>query len=69
MEIRYFEDKTPRIIYGTLDSVWINKAIQMHIVLCLRKITGLLVTIPLYTEDNIILPHYMVTRHYDCDAR
>lgn len=61
MEIRYFEDKTPRIIYGTLDSVWINKASKC-ISFYVKEDKGVTITIPLYTEDNIILPHYMVTR-------
>lgn len=61
MEIHYYEDKVPCSLYGRVDSVWINKASKC-ISFYVKEYCKAMVTIPIYTGDNIILPHYMVTR-------
>lgn len=61
MKINYYEDKVPHTLYGTLDSVWINKASKC-ISFYVKVDNGVTVTIPIYTGENVILPHYMVTR-------
>jgi hypothetical protein len=61
MKINYYEDKVPHTVYGTLDSVWVNKASKC-ISFYVKVDNGVTVTIPIYTGENVILPHYMVTR-------
>lgn len=61
MKINYYEDKVPHTLYGTLDSVWVNKASKC-ISFYVKVVNGVTVTIPIYTGENVILPHYMVTR-------
>lgn len=61
MKIHYYEDKVPRTVYGTLDSVWINKASRC-ISFYVKEEDWVTVTIPIHIKDDIILPHYVVTR-------
>lgn len=60
MKIHYYEDKVPRTVYGVLDNVWVNKASKC-ISFYVKEDHGVTVTVPIYTTDNIILPHYVVT--------
>ena len=60
MKIHYYDDMVPHTVYGVLDSVWVNKASKC-ISFYVKEDNGVTVTIPIFTTDNIILPHYMVT--------
>lgn len=60
MKIHYYEDMVPHTVYGVLESVWVNKASKC-ISFYVKEDNGVTVTIPIFTTDNIILPHYMVT--------
>ena len=60
MKINYYEDMVPHTVYGVLESVWVNKASKC-ISFYVKEDNGVTVTIPIFTTDNIILPHYMVT--------
>lgn len=61
MEIRYYEDYAPHKLFGELESVWINKASKC-ISFYVKDADGVTTTIPILISDNIILPHYIVTR-------
>ena len=68
MEIRYFEDKTPRIIYGTLDSVWINKASKCISFYVKEDNGGYCNDTTLYRRQYHLTSLHG-NSHYDCDAR